>query len=292
MPVKNENLYVVLVKADILTFSVLPPYVLSSQAVPVPSPLTLIGALMYPIKRFEDNAISEGMTIQDLVKEAYERWGVRYASFWVPPYTETTTLERDLGLTYQRPQRAKWLTEENIIKCLNYISKRNSGVEVEDIDIACKNLYDETLQNMWGVSSRSITFFAKSSYLLYITSNKDIGKYAWLITRVGRKEDVAIVYDVGVYELQKMIINTYDKCETHFYIPTRLMKERPVNAASWILNNVINGNLKKEEFIIPIPIYGDKIQYHPDLDNAVIINLPININRSNECVTIPKEVIL
>jgi hypothetical protein len=68
------------------------------------------------------------------------------------------------------------------------------------------------------------------------------------------------------------------------------MKGRPENTASWVLNNVINGNLIKEEFIIPIPIYGDKIQYHPDLDKAIIINLPIN--GSNECVAIPKEVIL
>jgi len=290
MPVKNENLYVVLVKADILTFSVLPPYVLSSQAVPVPSPLTLIGALMYPIKRFVENVISEEISIQDLVKEVYERWGVRYALFWVPPYTEATTLERDLGLTYQRPQRARWLTEENVVKCLDYISKRNSGIKVEDIDIACKSLYDEALQNMWGVSSRSMTFFATPSYLLYITDNKNVSRYTWLITRIGRKEDIAIIYDVEMYELQKMIINTYDRCETRFYIPARLMKGRPENTTSWVLNNVINGNLIKEEFIIPIPIYSNKIQYHPDLDNAIIINLPIN--GSNECVVTPKEVIL
>jgi CRISPR/Cas system-associated protein Cas5 (RAMP superfamily) len=316
MPVKNENLYVVLVKTDILTFSVLPPYVLSSQAVPVPSPLTLIGALMYPIKRFVENVISEEISIQDLVKEAYERWGVRYASFWVPLYIQARTLEKDIGLTYQRSDRASKLTEGNIAKCIGDIRRLiNAGFQckrtskekekrspdellreelikhgLNDVSIDCAKIYCEALQNMWGISSRSITFFATSSYLLYITSNKDISKYTWLITRIGRKEDVAIVYDVGVYELQKIIINTYDKCETRFYIPARLMKGRPENTTSWVLNNVINGNPAKEEFIIPIPIYSDKIQYHPDLDNAAIINLPIN--GSNECVAIPKEVIL
>ena len=288
MPPKNY--YVLLVDIDLPFLSTLPPRVLSTQSQPAPSPTALIGALMHVVRGYRDGVLDESAPIEEVVKEAFEE-GVLYALFWVPPYATTYTLERVFTMTYQRPDRARRLSEEYISKCLgDLLAIENTGI-VEMASEECRKLYDEAVSVMWGVAPRGLVTYASTAHILYITTNRDLAKWAWLITRLGRKEDIALVRNVSVFELGDLVTSPSENSPytTRFYIPNRLVREAS-NSQIWVLPGVINGVIHEEEFLVPVGVPTPvPITYKPRLDNTVLIKVPLDSRV--EHVPIPREVV-
>ncbi|MDT7969808.1 MAG: hypothetical protein RQ842_04520 [Vulcanisaeta sp.] len=286
-----KNYYALLVDIDLPTLSVLPPYVLSTQSQPAPSPTTLIGALMSAVRRNRDGVLDETAPIEEVVKEAFGE-GVLYALFWVPPYATTLTLERAFTMTYQKPSRAKLLTEEYIIKCLGDLLTIENAGTTEGVSGECGKLYDYVISKMWGVAPRGLVAYASTAHVLFITTNRDLARWAWLITRVGRKEDVAFVRNVSTYNLCDLVVSISGNVNyrTRFYIPTRLVTTA-ANSQRLVLREVVNGAIREGEFEVavmgipsPVPII-----YKPRPGEAVLIKLAID--GGEEYVPIPREVV-
>lgn len=113
-----------------------------------------------------------------------------------------------------------------------------------------------------------------------------------MITRVGRKEDVAFVRNVTTYNLCDLIVSISGNVnyKTRFYIPTRLVTT-VANSRRWVLREVVSGAIREEAFEVavmgipsPVPII-----YKPRLGEAVLIRLVID--GGEEYVPIPREVI-
>jgi len=291
MPFKNNTYYLVLVDVDLPIFSILPPYVLSSQSQPVPSPTALIGALMHAIRRYRDGNLDESAPIEEIVREAFEE-GVLYALFWVPPYVATYSLERVFTMTYQKPGRAKLLTEENVVKCLgDLLTIENTG-DAKRVGEECREFCSGVVLKMWSVAPRGLVAYAATAHVLYITTNRDLAKWAWLITRIGRREDVALVRNVSTYDLRGLVtsINGNVTYKTRFYIPTRLITT-VANSQRWVLRRVVNGIIREEAFEVPMmgipsPV---PISYKPNPDETVLIKL--TLDGKVEHVPIPREVV-
>jgi len=286
-----KNYYALLVDIDLPTLSVLPPYVLSTQSQPAPSPTTLIGALMSAVRRHRDGVLDETAPIEEVVKEAFEE-GVLYALFWVPPYATTLTLERAFTMTYQKPDRAKLLTEEYVTKCLDDLLTIEDTGTTKGVSKECGKLYDYVISKMWSVAPRGLVTYASTAHALFITTNRDLGRWAWLITRVGRKEDVAFVRNVSTYNLCDLVVSINDSVNyrTRFYIPTRLVTTA-ANSRRWVLREAVNGAIREGEFEVavmgipsPVPII-----YKPRPGEAVLIRLVID--GGEEYVPIPREVV-
>ena len=286
-----KNYYALLVDIDLPTLSVLPPYVLSTQSQPAPSPTTLIGALMSAVRRHRDGVLDETAPIEEVVKEAFGE-GVLYALFWVPPYATTLTLERAFTMTYQKPDRAKLLNEEYVIKCLDDLLTIEDTGTTKGVSKECRKLYDYVISKMWGVAPRGLVTYASTAHVLFITTNRDLGRWAWLITRVGRKEDIAFVRNVSTYNLCDLVVSISGSVNyrTRFYIPTRLVTTA-ANSRRWVLREVVNGAIREGEFEVavmgipsPVPII-----YKPRPGEAVLIRLAID--GGEEYVPIPREVV-
>jgi len=289
MSFKNDTtLYTILVDIDIPIFSILPPYVLSSQSQPVPSPTALIGALMSAIRRYRDGVLDESAPIEEIVREAFEE-GVLYALFWVPPYATAYTLERVFTMTYQR--RIGLLTEENFAKCLgDLLTIENTG-STKMVSEECKEFCGNVVMKMWNVAPRGLVTYASTAHILYITGNRDLARWTWLITRIGRREDVAFVRSVSVFGLGDLIVSVGDNegLSTRFYLPGRLLTN-PAHGQRWVLREVVNGNIREEEFMVPVmspkpvPMF-----YKPKTSEAIVIRLPVG--GEFEFVEIPREVV-
>ena len=286
-----KNYYALLVDIDLPTLSVLPPYVLSTQSQPAPSPTTLIGALMSAVRRNRDGVLDETAPIEEVVKEAFGE-GVLYALFWVPPYATTLTLERAFTMTYQKPDRARLLTEEYVTKCLGDLLTIEDTGTTKGVSKECGKFYDYVISKMWGVAPRGLVAYASTAHVLFITTNRDLARWAWLITRVGRKEDVAFVRNVSTYNLCDLIVSINDSVNyrTRFYIPTRLVTTA-ANSQRLVLREVVNGAIREGEFEVavmgipsPVPII-----YKPRPGEAVLIKLAID--GGEEYVPIPREVV-
>jgi len=291
MSLKNDtSRYVMLVDVDIPIFSTLPPYVLSSQSLPAPSPTALIGALMSTIRRYRDGVLDESTPIEEIVRKAFEE-GVLYTLFWVPPYATTYTLERVFTMTYQKPDRAKRLSEECVTKCLDdFLTIENTG-STKDVSEECRKLYDEAVSIMWSVAPRGLVSYASTAHILYITTNRDLARWAWLISRVGRREDVAFVRNVSVFVLSDLIVSVggNEGLSTRFYLPSRLLIN-PAHGQRWVLREVVNGDIREEEFMVPVmSLKPIPMFYKPKTNEAIVIRLPID--GGFEFVVIPREVV-
>jgi CRISPR-associated protein Cas5 subtype I-A len=292
MSSKNNTYYLVLVDVDLPILSTLPPYALSTQSQPVPSPTVLIGALMYAIRRYRDGSLDEEAPIEEIIRKAFEE-GILYALFWVPPYATTYSLERVFTMTYQKPGRAKLLTEENVARCLGDLLAIEDTGDVERASKECREFYDYVVSKMWDVAPRGLVTYATTAHVLYITTNRDLAKWAWLITRIGRREDVAFIRNVNIYDLRGLVtssINGIVTYKTRFYIPTRLTTT-VANSQRWILRGVVNGTIREETFEVPVmgipsPV---PITFKPRPDETVLIKLALD--GEVEHVPIPREVV-
>jgi CRISPR-associated protein Cas5 subtype I-A len=291
MPPKNNTYYLVLVDVDLPILSILPPYALSAQSQPVPSPTALVGALMHAIRRYRDGSLDESTPIEDIAREAFEE-GILYALFWVPPYATTYSLERIFTMTYQKPGRARLLTGEWVVKCLGDLLAIEDTGDVKRAGGECREFYDYVVSKMWSVAPRGLVTYASTAYVLYITTNKDLARWAWLITRIGRREDVAFVRNVNIYDLRGLVISingnvTY---KTRFYIPTRLITT-VANSQRWVLREVVNGTIREETFEVPVMGIPNSvpITFKPRADETVLIKLALD--GEMEHVPIPREVV-
>jgi len=282
-----KNYFAILVDIDLPTLSVLPPYVLSTQSQPAPSPTTLIGALMSAVRRHRDGVLDESAPIEEVVREAFEE-GVLYALFWVPPYATTFSLERVFTMAYQRTDRAGLLTEENVVKCLGDL------LTIEDVGSArmvsgeCREFCGNVVMKMWNVAPRGLVTYASTAHILYITTNRDLARWAWLITRVGRKEDIAFVRNVSVFGLGDLVVGGVEGLGTRFYMPSRLVAT--AHGERWVMREVVNGVIREEEFVVPVA--GPRpvpMTYKPKVDGAVTIRVPVN--GGFEFVQVPREVV-
>jgi CRISPR/Cas system-associated protein Cas5 (RAMP superfamily) len=288
MPLKNYH--VLLVDIDLPTLSILPPYVLSTQSQPAPSPTALIGALMRAVRRHRDGVLDETAPIEEIVKNAFEE-GILYALFWVPPYASTFSLERVFTMTYQRADRAGLLTEENVTKCLGDLLTIEDTGSARMVSEECREFCDGVIMKMWNVAPRGLVTYATTAHILYITTNRDLARWAWLITRLGRREDVAFVRNVSVFNLGDLIVDSISGNEslgTRFYMPSRLVVT--AHGERWVMREVVNGVIREEEFVVPVA--GPRLvpmTYKPRVDGAVIIRVPVN--GAFEFVQVPREVV-
>jgi len=289
MSLKNDTtLYVILVDVDIPIFSTLPPYVLSTQSLPAPSPTALIGALMSAIRRYRDGVLDELTPIEEIVRKAFEE-GILYTLFRVPPYATTLTLERVFTMTYQR--RVGLLTEENVVKCLDDLLTIENTGSTKMVSEKCREFCGSVVMKMWNVAPRGLVIYASTAHILYITTNRDLARWAWLITRIGRREDVAFVRNVSVFVLGDLIVSVggNEGLSTRFYLPSRLLNN-PAHGQRWVLREVVNGDIREEEFMVPVmspkpvPMF-----YKPKTNEAIVIRLPVD--GGFEFVAIPREVV-
>jgi len=279
------------VDVDLPILSILPPYALSAQSQPVPSPTALVGALMHAIRRYRDGSLDESTPIEDIAREAFEE-GILYALFWVPPYATTYSLERVFTMTYQKPGRARLLTGEWVVKCLGDLLAIEDTGDVKRASGECREFYDYVVSKMWSVAPRGLVTYASTAYVLYITTNRDLARWAWLITRIGRREDVAFVRNVNIYDLRGLVISingnvTY---KTRFYIPTRLITT-VANSQRWVLRGIVNGTIREETFEVPVMGIPSSvpITFKPRADETVLIKLALD--GEMEHVPIPREVV-
>jgi hypothetical protein len=245
---------------------------------------------MNAIRRYRDGVLDESVPIEEIVKNAFEE-GVLYALFWVPPYATTYTLERVFTMTYQKPSRAKRLNEENVVKCLDDLLTIEDTGTTKGVSEECRKLYDEAVSIMWNVVPRGLVSYASTAHILYVTTNRDLARWAWLITRIGRREDIAFVRDVNVFVLNNLIVGVGENegLSTRFYLPSRLLAN-PAHGRRWVLREVVNGSIREEEFMVPVaspkpvPMF-----YKPKTNEAVVIRLPVG--GEFEFVVIPREVV-
>jgi len=291
MPPKNNTYYLVLMDADLPILSILPPYALSTQSQPVPSPTALVGALMYAVRRYRDGSLDEEAPVEEIIREAFEE-GILYALFWVPPYATTYSLERVFTMTYQKPGRAKMLTGEWAVKCLGDLLMIEDTGDAKRASKECGEFYDSAVSKMWGVAPRGLVSYAATAHVLYIMTNRDLARWAWLITRIGRREDVVFVRNVNIYDLRGLVtsINGNVTYKTRFYIPTRLITT-VANSQKWVLRGVVNGTIREETFEVPVmgipsPV---PITFKPRPDETVLIKL--TLDGEVEHVPIPREVV-
>jgi hypothetical protein len=243
---------------------------------------------MSAVRRYRDGVLDETAPIEEVVKEAFGE-GVLYALFWVPPYATTLTLERVFTMIYQR--RAGLLTEGNVVKCLDDLLTIENTGSTKMVSEECEEFCGGAVMKMWNVSPRGLVTYASTAHILYITSNRDLARWAWLITRVGRKEDVAFVRNVSVFGLGDLIVNSAGGVEgfgTRFYMPSRLVKT--AHGERWVMREVVNGTIREEEFVVPMA--GPRpvpMTYQPRPGEALTIRVPVN--GVFEFVQVPREVV-
>jgi hypothetical protein len=246
---------------------------------------------MHAIRRYRDGDLDESTPIEEIAREAFEE-GILYVLFWVPPYATTYTLERVFTMTYQKPGRARWLNEEYVVKCLDDLLTIEDTGTTKGVSEECGKFYDEVVSKMWSVAPRGLVSYASTAHILYITTNRDLVRWAWLITRIGRKEDVAFVRNVSTYNLCDLVVSISGNVnyKTRFYIPTRLVTI-VANSQRWVLREVVNGAIREETFEVPVTGIPSPVPiiYKPKSDETVLIKLAID--GGEEYVPIPREVI-
>ena len=301
----SSKSYLLLVGVELDTFSILPPLVLgSTRGVPLPMPTTLVGALMRavltsPIEP-EPEAVFEGAG----------RTGILYATFRPAPYAVTTTIEGGITLSYQRRERFRALRDAT--QCLDVlIGRMNFGFKLsrskkEVIEYAIKKIEElighevskecievlVAVENLFSPLARPITGFGDVSYIAYIVTNPDLAKYAWGITRIGRKEDLAVVRDVRVIPLSKLKRVNSSIINTRFYVPASLVRGVQANGIPYNMRVYINGRDEEEPVYVPPPFIPDdralNMQVVINGDMAVVYE--VSTEEFTDYLVIPREV--
>jgi CRISPR-associated protein Cas5a/b/c len=177
--------YALLVELEVFSeVSIGPPLIgPASPPMPAPPPTMLLGALAYPYLRergVPDVVYVDSKPCSPAVKMIEK---VHYASAGFYGRVEQRTLERVIQTFYLRKQ----------------------------------HLPD--LKKLWGVAQRGFTSYADDRlYLFYIVSDFELAKYAYGITRVGRKESIVVVRNVVVKPLEELVSSERDG-STIFYTP-------------------------------------------------------------------------
>lgn len=308
-------LYVILVEVGFFgNFSLLPPLVLQSSGYPVPPPTTLVGALAYPYFR-RYGVENEGN--YSIAKKLIEEKKVLYASFWTPLYISQNDLERVFSIAVQKSSRLGYLRKiPEIVECLKKLSSdpqyfanyslcnskdkskdKRKRISNEEKKKACDKVKDcvkyinDGLKNAYGVGVRSSVYFADSAYLAYIVTDKDLVKFAYGISRIGRKESIVYIKDVNIYKFDEILVNK-DDIETRFYFPKSLSRNyNNCELYHFPILDVINFGSnyvpKTDEFCIPQQYSLNPILATIDLDKSYVLDLKIG----HGYLPVPKEVV-
>ncbi len=171
---------------------------------PLPPPTTVAGAIAYSYLRLRESSELAENNYSPTVKILDK---LKYASAGAEGWTRSREVERIYQLPYQRKER-----------------------------------WDE-LALAYTIGVRGSSHYANDTlYLFYVTTESSLPKYAYGITRVGRKENLVSV-DAVYYEDLNKTIKAIGKgvFETYFYFP----KEIAVSANAEVISMP---KLSKENF--------------------------------------------
>ncbi|MCL7389803.1 MAG: type I-A CRISPR-associated protein Cas5a [Thaumarchaeota archaeon] len=256
--------YALLVELGVfLEVSIGPPLIgPASPPLPVPPPTTLLGALAYPYLREQgvpEVVYVDGKPCSPAVRIIEK---VHYASAGFYGRIEQRTLERVIQAFYLREQ------------------------------------YLSDVKKLWSVSQRGFTSYADDRlYLFYIVSDPELAKYAYGITRVGRKESIVVVRNVIVKPLEELISKERDG-STIFYTPKNCAKVCE-GSFEFKMSKLHKDNLCKtvkpeilEEYYVP-GFDGMKCRAS---DEGVFLWLPVDeveddVLRDYPMILVPKDVL-
>ena len=310
MPGSNSKLYLLLVGVELDTFSILPPLVLgSTRGVPLPMPTTLVGALM------RATLTSPVEPEPEAVFEEAGRAGIIYASFRPAPYAVITTMERAMTLPYQKRERFRAL--RNATKCMdvligrvNYAFKKPRGNKnvIErareeigrligrEVDEECMDVL-EAVDNLFTPIMRPLTGFGGVSYIAYIVANPALARSAWGITRIGRKEDLAVVREVSITPINSLRVLGVDELKdsitTRFYMPARLAEGVPEGGVQYKMRVFLNGGVRDEWVYTPQPMtpgdwgLGMKVM----VNTREAVALEVKTSEFTDNLVLPREVV-
>ncbi len=258
----SKELYAIL--AEVSTFgsiAVYTPYTsVSANTYLLPPPTTLVGALAYAYKRALNDLRELDVNGYSPAVELVQKKKVLYAAAGiVKPYTVSKTIEKIYQHIYLRKQHWK------------------------------------IAEMAYTVGVRSVVLVDKL-YILFVTSTKDLTKYCYGITRLGRKESLVAVERVIVAPVKESL-RKREFCETSFYFPSNIARDYSPKDA-WIksaiptlhLDNFIKRTAVVEEaYIIPSPYIDRKATVHIN-ENGAILEINTNDGKRLE-IPIPRTVI-
>jgi CRISPR-associated protein Cas5a/b/c len=177
--------YALLVELEVFSeISIGPPLIGPAlPALPAPPPTTLLGALSYPYLR--EQTIPEVVYVNNKMCSPAVKLidKVHYVSAGFYGRIEQRALERVIQTFYLRKEHLK------------------------------------DVMKLWSVAQRGLTVYADNKlYLFYVISDPELAKYAYGITRVGRKESIVVVRSVVLKPLKELVTNELDGL-TIFYTP-------------------------------------------------------------------------
>jgi CRISPR-associated protein Cas5a/b/c len=256
--------YALLIKLDVFSgVSTGPPLIgPASPPLPAPPPSTLLGALAYPYLREQgvpEVVYVDGKPCSPAVKIIEK---VHYASAGFYGRIEQRTLERVIQAFYLRKSH------------------------LSDVKM------------LWSIAQRGFTSYADDVlYLFYIVSDPELAKYAYGITRIGRKESIVVVRNVIVRPLEELISSERDG-STIFYTPKNCAKLCE-GSFEFKMSKLHKDNLCKtvkpeilEEYYVP-GFDGMKCRAS---DEGVFLRLPVDeveddVLRDYPAIIVPKKVL-
>jgi CRISPR-associated protein Cas5a/b/c len=256
-----KELYAILVEVTPYNFlSTYTPYASTSANVYfLPPPTTLVGALAYAYRRslgiFKELRDDGASDAVELVEKGI----VRYTAAGVDEhFTVANTVER----VYQHP----------------YLRKK----------------YWKKEEMTYTVGVRSHVFLRRL-YILYIVTSKEVARYSYAITRIGRKESLVSVDKVLVAPVKELVDYKSETCETGFYFPVSIAKNYTPKDA-WIeiempklvKENFIKKTVAVERFAVPKPFTFSRATVELEKNGAI---LKVGLDNKVFAIPVPKDVL-
>ena len=179
--------YVVLVKVRApFGISVYYPLVsTTAPTYPLPPPTTLVGALAYPYLR-------------ETLAEEYDE---------TKNYSSAVKILNDV--LYAAAGAEGWMMSRDAERIYQLIYQREGRWEGP-----------KSLELAFTVGVRGNVYYVNDMlYILYVIRNEELAKYAYGITRIGRKESMVCVEDLVVEKLHNTIKPVRGAFKTYFYFP-------------------------------------------------------------------------
>lgn len=178
-----------------------------------PPPSTLIGALAaayyHPIER-------------EIPEEFVKK--IKYAAFWVPPYTEVENISRHFTWLSQRKQRVKIIEGavdvltsrrrlEDVASMFKNYAKKDV-LKLREYGYSDQEIVRDSLQILFAPATRLEVYYWRPAYALYVVED-ELRKYAWNIFRIGPKETLVAATPVKILGIKKA---GRERTRTRFYV--------------------------------------------------------------------------
>lgn len=216
-------MYVALVELDVFSgLSVFYPYTsTSAPTYPLPPPTTLLGAIAYPyMRQYHVEDIEDSSAAAKFLDH------IVYATAGCEGYVITRDVERVYQAIYQRKERWK-----------------------------------EEFKDLWyTIAVRGVVRYLDDKlYAVYLSKNQDVLKYAYGITRIGRKEGFVTVKSVTIIQLNDALVHTGNNTpfETLFYTPSNIVECEESTAVKIHMHKLAKANFTRttkpevEEYYVP-----------------------------------------